>query len=135
MDGRLLGSWQETALWEIAPAFSRSVYKSPFRFSVFGNDVILAQPVPLRVTRKINGLCGCRRKGFRLAGLLVIKRVAVEKLAHLEFAEIGSRQEALQRIFSDHLDIFYRPIFGCVQKSRLFQQPQGLSPPIRLVPD
>jgi hypothetical protein len=53
--------------------------------------------------------------------------VAVEKLTHKEFAEIGSRQEALQTIFSGLLDIFYPPIFGFLQKNRLFQQPLLLS--------
>jgi hypothetical protein len=56
--------------------------------------------------------------------------VAVEKLARHEFAEIASRQEALQTIFSSLLDIFYHPIFDFFQKNRLFQQPQGLSPSI-----
>jgi hypothetical protein len=56
--------------------------------------------------------------------------VAVEKLAQQEFAEIASRQEALRTIFSARLDIFYHPNFGFVQKNRLFQQPQGLSPSI-----
>jgi len=50
--------------------------------------------------------------------------VAVEKLAHSELAKIGSRQEALQPIFLNPLDIFYHPIFGFFQKTRLFQQPQ-----------
>jgi hypothetical protein len=49
--------------------------------------------------------------------------VAVEKLAHQEFAEIASRQEALQTIFPSLLDIFYHPIFDFSQESRLFQQP------------
>ena len=49
--------------------------------------------------------------------------VAVEKLAHLEFEKIGSRQEALQTIFPSLLDIFYHPIFDFFQKNRLFQQP------------
>jgi hypothetical protein len=53
--------------------------------------------------------------------------VAVEKLAYSEFAEIGSRQEALQTIFSSLLDIFYHPIFDFFQKNRLFQQPRLLS--------
>ena len=53
--------------------------------------------------------------------------MAIEKLAHSELAKIGSRQEALQTIFLDLLDIFYPPIFGFVQKNRLFQQPQALS--------
>ena len=56
--------------------------------------------------------------------------VAVEKLAHSEFAKIGSRQEALQPIFPSLLDIFYHLIFDFFQKNRVFQQPQGLSPAI-----
>jgi len=49
--------------------------------------------------------------------------VAVEKLAHSEFAKIGSRQEALQTIFTSLLDIFYHLIFDFFQKNRLFQRP------------
>jgi hypothetical protein len=56
--------------------------------------------------------------------------VAVEKLAHSEFAKIGSRQEALQTISPSLLDIFYHQIFDFFQKNGLFQQPQGLSPAI-----
>jgi hypothetical protein len=37
--------------------------------------------------------------------------VGVEKLAQREFAEIASRQEALQTILPKLLDIFYHPIF------------------------
>jgi hypothetical protein len=59
--------------------------------------------------------------------LVVIIPVAVEKLALHEFAEIASRQEALQTIFLNLLDIFYRPIFDFFQKNRLFQQPPLLS--------
>jgi hypothetical protein len=59
--------------------------------------------------------------------LLVIIPVAVEKLARHEFAKIASRQEALQTIFSSLLDIFYHPIFGFIQKNRVFQQPPLLS--------
>jgi len=58
---------------------------------------------------------------------MVIIPVAVEKLAHSEFAKIGSRQEALQTIFLSLLDIFYHPIFDFFQKKRLFEQPQDLS--------
>jgi hypothetical protein len=53
--------------------------------------------------------------------------VAVEKLAQQEFAEIASRQEALQTIFPSLLNIFCHPIFDFFQENRLFQQPQGLS--------
>jgi hypothetical protein len=48
---------------------------------------------------------------------MVINPVAVEKLAHSEFAKIGSRQEALQTIFPSLLDIFYHPIFDFFQKN------------------
>jgi hypothetical protein len=58
---------------------------------------------------------------------LLIIGVAVEKLAHFDFAEIASRQEALQTISPGLLDIFYHPIFDFFWKNRLFQQPQGLS--------
>jgi hypothetical protein len=66
---------------------------------------------------------------------LAITGVAVEKLSRRKFAEIASRQEALQTIFPSRLDIFRHPIFHFVQKNRLFQQPQALSPAIRQVPD
>jgi hypothetical protein len=58
---------------------------------------------------------------------MLITGVAVEKLAHFDFAKTASRQEALQAIFPRRLDIFYHPIFYFFQKNRLFQQPQGLS--------
>jgi len=58
--------------------------------------------------------------------------VAVEKLAHSEFAKIGSRQDALQTISPSLLDIFYHPIFDFFQKNRLFQQPQDFPTSIRL---
>jgi hypothetical protein len=61
---------------------------------------------------------------------VVIRGVAVEKLALHEFAEIASRQEALQTIFPSLLDIFYHPIFDFFKKNRVFQQPQDLSTPI-----
>jgi hypothetical protein len=53
--------------------------------------------------------------------------VAAEKLAHHDFAEMASRQEALQTIFPSLLDIFYHPIFDFFWKNRLFQQPPLLS--------
>jgi hypothetical protein len=59
--------------------------------------------------------------------LMVIIPVGVEKLARHEFAEIASRQEALQTIFPSLLDIFYHPIFDFFHKKRLFQQPLLLS--------
>jgi hypothetical protein len=49
--------------------------------------------------------------------------VAVEKLAHFDFAKTASLQEGLQAIFPSRLDIFYHPIFDFFQKNRLFQQP------------
>jgi mannose/fructose/N-acetylgalactosamine-specific phosphotransferase system component IID len=52
----------------------------------------------------------------------LVTGVAVEKLARHEFAEIASRQEALQTIFPGLLDIFYVLIFGFIQKTRVFQQ-------------
>jgi hypothetical protein len=57
--------------------------------------------------------------------------VAVEKLAHFDFAKIASRQEALQTIFPSLLDIFYHPTFDFFQKNRLFQQPPLFSTVIR----
>jgi hypothetical protein len=53
--------------------------------------------------------------------------VAVEKLAPEKSAKIKTRQEALQTIFFDHLDIFYRGISTCLRKKGVLQQPQGLS--------
>ena len=58
--------------------------------------------------------------------------VAVEKLAHSEFAKIGSRQEAPQTILLSLLDIFYHPNFGFLLKKRVFQQPPLLPTPIRM---
>jgi hypothetical protein len=55
-----------------------------------------------------------------LRRLLLINPVAVEKLAHFDFAKIASRQEALQTIFPSLLDIFYHPTFDFFQKNRLF---------------
>jgi hypothetical protein len=49
--------------------------------------------------------------------------VAVEKLASEKSAKIKTRQEALQTIFFDHLDIFYPRISTCFMKKRVFQQP------------
>jgi hypothetical protein len=59
---------------------------------------------------------------------MLMNPVAVEKVALHEFAEIASRQEALQTIFPSALDIFYHPIFDFFPKTRLFQQPLLLSP-------
>jgi hypothetical protein len=46
--------------------------------------------------------------------------VAVEKLAHQEFAEIASRQDALQTIFPSLLDIFYHLIFNFFSEKPTF---------------
>jgi len=48
------------------------------------------------------------------------------------FAEIASRQEALQTFFPSFLNIFYHPIFDFFQKNRLFQHPQGFASRISL---
>jgi|HubBroStandDraft_4_1064222.scaffolds.fasta_scaffold138884_3 hypothetical protein len=61
---------------------------------------------------------------------MLINPVAVEKLAHSEFAKIGSRQEALQTILPSLLDIFYHPIFDFFKKNRVFQQPLLFPPSI-----
>jgi hypothetical protein len=53
---------------------------------------------------------------------MVINPVAAEEVAHHGSAEIASRQEALQMIFSSLLDIFYVLIFGFIQNTQLFQQ-------------
>jgi hypothetical protein len=57
----------------------------------------------------------------------VVRGVAVEKLAHFDFAKIASRQEALQTISRPHVDIFYHPIFDLSRGNRLFQQPRDFS--------
>jgi hypothetical protein len=46
--------------------------------------------------------------------------VAVEKLARHEFAEIASRQEALQTIIPSRLDIFYHPIVDIFSEKPTF---------------
>jgi hypothetical protein len=51
--------------------------------------------------------------------------VGVEKLILRELAENSSRQDALQAIFSDRVDIFYRRILGRLVQKRVFQQPQA----------
>jgi hypothetical protein len=53
----------------------------------------------------------------------VISSVAVEKLASKKSAKIKTRQEALQTIFFDHLDIFYPTILICFRGKGVFQQP------------
>jgi hypothetical protein len=55
--------------------------------------------------------------------LLVVIPVAVEKLACQKSTQIRTRQEALQTIFLDHLDIFYPRILTCFKKKGVFQQP------------
>jgi hypothetical protein len=54
--------------------------------------------------------------------------VAVEKLASEKSAKIKMRQEALQTIFFNDLDIFYPRISTYLGEKGVFQQPQGLSP-------
>jgi hypothetical protein len=51
---------------------------------------------------------------------MVIIPVAVEKLAHHGFAEIASRQEALQTIFPSLLNIFHRPSSDIFEKTNFF---------------
>jgi hypothetical protein len=55
--------------------------------------------------------------------LLVINPVAVEKLASEKSAKIKMRQEALQAIFFNDLDIFYPRISTYFGKKGVFQQP------------
>jgi hypothetical protein len=57
-----------------------------------------------------------------------ITGVAVEKLASEKSAKIRTRQEALQTIFFDRLDILYPRISTCFTKKGVFQQSQELSP-------
>jgi hypothetical protein len=52
---------------------------------------------------------------------------AVEKLSRRKFAEIGSRQKALQTTFPSRPDIFHHPIFLFFKKNRLFHRPRDLS--------
>jgi hypothetical protein len=59
--------------------------------------------------------------------------VAVEKLASEKSAKIKTRQEALQTIFFDDLDIFYPRISICFGKKGVFQRPRLFSTPIRKV--
>jgi hypothetical protein len=54
---------------------------------------------------------------------MLINPVAVEKLASEKSEKIKTRQEALQTIFFDHLDIFYPRISTCFRKKGVFQQP------------
>jgi hypothetical protein len=56
----------------------------------------------------------------------LVTGVAVEKLASEKSAKIKTRQEALQTIFFDHLDIFYPRISTCFRENGLFQQPRLL---------
>jgi hypothetical protein len=65
----------------------------------------------------MSGPAGLQR---RIVREVVIRGVAVEKLAHSEFAKIGSRQEALQTIFLSLVDIFYHPIVDFFRKSEFF---------------
>ena len=77
--------------------------------------------------------CNYVRRGARrsYSGLLLRNPVAVEKLARHEFAEIASRQEVLQTIIPNLLDICYHPIFDFFQKNRPLQQPPLFSTSIR----
>jgi hypothetical protein len=52
--------------------------------------------------------------------LVVIIPVAVEKLAPEKSAKIKTRQEALQTIFFDDLDIFYPGISTCLGEREFF---------------
>jgi hypothetical protein len=54
-------------------------------------------------------------------------RVAVEKVIYGKLAENSSRQDALQAIFLDWVDIFYHRIRGCFREKRVFQQPLAKS--------
>jgi hypothetical protein len=58
--------------------------------------------------------------------LLVRMPVAVEKLASEKSAKIKMRQEALQTIFFNDLDIFYPRISTYLGKKGVFQQPRLL---------
>jgi hypothetical protein len=49
--------------------------------------------------------------------------VAVEKLVSEKSAKIKTRQEALQGIYFDHLDILYLPISANFEEKGVFQQP------------
>jgi hypothetical protein len=62
---------------------------------------------------------------------VVIRRVAVEKLAHFDFAKTASRQEALQAIFHSP-GHFLSPDSSPFRGNPLFQQPQDLSTSIQL---
>ena len=53
--------------------------------------------------------------------------MGVEKLAVQKFAEITSRQDALQTIFSVRLDIFYPPNLPRFLKYRVFQQSSDIA--------
>jgi hypothetical protein len=64
--------------------------------------------------------------------LLVITPVTVEKLASEKSTEIRTRQEALQTIFFNHLDIFYPTSLTTFSKKGVFQQPRLFSTAIGL---
>jgi hypothetical protein len=51
---------------------------------------------------------------------MLINPLAVEKLASEKSAKIKTRQEALQGIYFDHLDIFYLPISANFEKRGFF---------------
>jgi hypothetical protein len=51
--------------------------------------------------------------------------VAVEKLVSEQSAIIKTRQETLETLFFDQLDIFYPRISTSFRKKGVFQQPHG----------
>jgi hypothetical protein len=63
--------------------------------------------------------CAVQASGDR-SWLLAITRVAAEKLAQREFAEIASRQEALQTIFPSLLDICITRFSTFLRKTEFF---------------
>jgi hypothetical protein len=66
-------------------------------------------------------------RAFGPIDLLTPTGVGVEKLILGELAENSSRQDALQAIFSDQVDIFYYRIRGRLCGKRVFQHPQAES--------
>jgi hypothetical protein len=60
--------------------------------------------------RGVYSLTGCCWRNHRPFIFSVIKAVGVEKLILCELVENSSRQEALQTIFPDRMDIFYHRI-------------------------
>jgi hypothetical protein len=95
--------------------------------SEFENRVILAQPVPLRVARRINDSWGCRRKGFRLAGLLLIRRVTVEKVGSSEKSGKSGDGKCLGDWRKSFVELPDAKRFLRIRGERVFQQPRDLS--------